>query len=154
MRRTVLALAAGAAIVLSFALATRGTSAAPAPSAHGFIVTGSVAGGVTSAESGQPLTFAFSEKSTGSTPQSEDLVLESLTHASLVSIGCVEPNGSQINADGNACEPGFLSHGQSASAVYNATITGTSGNVAARLCLSNEGTGVVGPCVTLTVHLV
>ena len=42
---------------------------------------------------------------------------------------------------------------QTASIVLNTTITGTSGKVAARLCLSNEGTGVVGPCETLTVHL-
>jgi hypothetical protein len=153
MRRIVLALAASAAIILSFALATSGTSAAPAPSAHGFTITGSVAGGVTSAEFGQPLTFVYSEKNTGSTAQSEDLVLESLTHASLVSIGCVPPGGAEINPDGNDCEPGFLSHGQSASAVFNATITGTSGTVAARVCLSNEGTGIVGPCQTLTVHL-
>jgi hypothetical protein len=153
MRRIVLALAASAAIVVSFALATAGTSAAPGPSAHGFTVTGSVAGGIKSAEFGQPLTFVFSEKNTGSTAESEDLVLESLTHASLVSIGCVQPNGAEFNADGNDCEPGFLSHGKGASAVYNANITGTSGNVTARLCLSNEGTGVVGPCETLTVHL-
>jgi hypothetical protein len=153
MRRIVLALAAGAAIILSFALATSGTSAAPAPSAHGFTITGSVAGGVKAAEFGQPLTFVFSEKNTGSTAQSEDLVLESLTHASLVSIGCVQSGGAEFNPDGNDCEPGFLSHGQSASAVFNATITGTSGNATARVCLSNEGTGTVGPCQTLTVHL-
>ncbi|MGA7988542.1 MAG: hypothetical protein WCB51_09115 [Candidatus Dormiibacterota bacterium] len=153
MRRIVLALAAGAAVIVSFALATHGTSAAPAPSAHGFTMTGSVAGGVKSAEFGQPLTFIYTEKNTGSTAQSEDLVLESLTHASLVSIGCVQGGGAQFNPDGQDCEPGFLSRGRSASAVFNATITGTSGNVTARVCLSNEGTGVVGPCQTLTVHL-
>ena len=153
MRRIVLALAAGAALIVSFALATSGTSAAPAPSAHGYSITGSVAGGVTSAEFDQPLTFVFTEKNTGSTAQSVDLVLESLTHASLASIGCVQPGGAEFNPDGNDCEPGFLNHGQSASAVFNATVTGSSGNVTARVCLSNEGTGTVGPCQTLTVHL-
>jgi hypothetical protein len=153
MRRTVLALSASVAIVLSFAIASASSSAAPAPSAHGFTLTGVVAGGVTSAEFGQPLTFVFSEKNTGTTSQTVDLVLESLSHATLASIGCVEPGGAEINPDGQDCEPGFLSHTQTASIVLNTTITGTSGNVAARLCLSNEGTGVVGPCETLTVHL-
>jgi hypothetical protein len=153
MRRIVLALVASAAMVLSFAIATASSSAARAPNGHGFTLSGSVVGGVTSAESGQPLTFAFSEKNTGSTSQTVDLVLESLSHANLVSVGCVLPGGAQINPDGQDCEPGFLSHGQTASIVLGATITGSSGNVAARLCLSNEGTGVVGPCQTLTVPL-
>lgn len=153
MRRVVLALAAGAAIVLSFALVTSRTSAAPAPSAHGYSITGNVAGGVKSAEFEQPLTFVFTEKNTGSTAQSVDLVLESLTHASLASIGCVQPDGAEYNPDGSDCEPGFLNHGQSASAVFNATVTGSSGNVTARVCLSNEDTGTVGPCQTLVVHL-
>ncbi len=153
MRRIILALSASAAVILSFALATAASSAAPAPSAHGFTLTGNVAGGVKSAEFGQPLTLVFSEKNTGTTSQSVDLVLESLSHATLASIGCVQPNGAEFNPDGNDCEPGFLNHGQTASSVFNATITGTSGNVAARVCLSNEGTGVVGPCETLTVHL-
>jgi len=65
MRRIVLALVASAAMVLSFAIATASSSAAPAPNGHGFTLSGSVVGGVTSAESGQPLTFAFSEKNTG-----------------------------------------------------------------------------------------
>ena len=63
------------------------------------------------------------------------------------------PGGAQINPDGQDCEPGFLTHGQVASSVFNATITGQPGSVAARVCLSNEGTGVVGPCQTLTVQL-
>jgi hypothetical protein len=153
MRRTVLALLASAAVIVGFVVASRGTVAAPAPSAHGFTLTGSVAGGVKKAQNDQPLSFVFSEKNTGSTSQSEDLVLESLTHASLQSVGCVLPNGFQINPDGPGCEPGFLTHSQVASVVFNATITGTSGSVAARVCLNNEGTGVVGPCQTLTVPI-
>jgi hypothetical protein len=152
MRRIILALGASAAIIISFVMANA-AAAAPVVTAHGFSLNGSVAGGVTSAESGQPLTFVFTEKNVGTTAQSEDLVLESITNAGVVSVGCVLPGGAQINPDGQDCEPGFLSHGKVASSVINATVTGSTGTVAARLCLTNEGTGVVGPCTTLTVHL-
>lgn len=153
MRRTVIALLASAAVIVGFVLASRGTAAAPDPSAHGFTLTGSVAGGVKTAQQDQPLSFVFAEKNTGSTSESEDLVLESLTHARLVGIGCVLTSGFQINPDGQSCEPGFIAHGQTASVVFDTTITGTSGSVVARVCLNNEGTGVVGPCETLTVPL-
>jgi hypothetical protein len=152
MRRIILALGAGAAIIVSFVMAN-GAAAAPVITAHGFSLNGSVAGGVKSAEFGQPLTFIFTEKNVGTTAQSEDLVLESISNASVVSVGCVLPGGAQINPDAQDCEPGFLSHGKVASSVINATVSGSTGTVAARLCLSNEGTGVVGPCMTLTVHL-
>jgi hypothetical protein len=153
MRRIILALGASAALIVSFVMAN-GAAAAPVITAHGFALNGSVAGGVRSAEIGQPLTFVFTEKNVGATSQTEDLVLESITNAGVNSVGCVLPGGTQINPDGQDCEPGFLSHGQVASSVINATVSGTSGTVAARLCLSNEGTGVVGPCMTLTVHLI
>ena len=75
MRRIILALGASAAIIISFVMANA-AAAAPVVTAHGFSLNGSVAGGVTSAESGQPLTFVFTEKNVGTTAQSEDLVLE------------------------------------------------------------------------------
>jgi hypothetical protein len=153
MRRTALALFASAAVIVGFVMASGGTAAAPAPSAHGFTLTGSVAGGVREAQGDQPLSFVFSEKNTGSTSQSEDLVLESHTHASLVGIGCILPNGFQINPDGASCEPGFIAHGQTASAVFDTTTASSGSSVTARVCLSNEGSGVVGPCETLTVPL-
>jgi hypothetical protein len=153
MRRSILAAAASSAVVVAFITATAATSAAPVITAHGFALNGSIAGGVKSAESGQPLTFVFTEKNVGTTAQSEDLVVESLTNASLVSIGCVLPGGAEINPDGQNCEPGFIGHGKVAASVVSATVTGSSGSATARVCLDNEGSGVVGPCLTLTVHL-
>jgi hypothetical protein len=153
MRRIILALGASVAVVVSFVMVNAATSAAPPITAHGFALNGSVAGGVTSAQSGQPLTFVFTEKNVGTTAQTEDLILESLSNASIVSIGCKVPGGAQINPDGQDCEPGFVHPNQVAASVINATITASTGTVAARLCLSNEGTGVVGPCQTLTVSV-
>jgi hypothetical protein len=153
MRRTILALGAGAAIVVSFVMVNAATSAAPPITAHGFALHGSVAGGVTTAETSQPLTFVFTEKNVGTTAKTEDLVLESLSNASVVSIGCVLAGGVQINPDGYYCEPGSVHPNQVASSVVN-TMTGSStGTVAARLCLSNEANGVVGPCQTVTVNI-
>ncbi len=153
MRRTILALGAGAAIVVSFLMVSAATSAAPPITAHGFALHGSVAGGVTSSQTSEPLTFVFTEKNVGTSAQIEDLVLESLSHASVVSIGCTLTSGFEINPDGNFCEPGTVKPGQVAASVIN-TMTGSStGTVAARLCLSNESTGVVGPCQTVTVNI-
>lgn len=157
MRRFVLVVSMASVAGLAFAGATVVTSAAPqlpGITAHGFSLTGSTAGGVRSAQSGDPLTFVFSEVNVGSGSPSEDLVLESLTNASIVSISCVLPSHFLINPDGNSCEPGLLSNGQKASSVINATITGRSGSVTARVCLQNEATGVVGPCQNISVSIV
>jgi hypothetical protein len=157
MRRFVLVVSVASAAALAFAGATVVTSAAPqlpGSTAHGFSLTGSTAGGVRSAQSGDPLTFVFSEVNVGSgSPSSEDLVLESLTNASIVSISCVLPSHFLISPDGNNCEPSLLSNGQKASSVINATITAGSRSVTARVCLVSA-TGVVGPCQSMSVSIV
>lgn len=151
MRRIILALGASVVVVVSFVMVNAATSAAPPITAHGFALQGSVAGGITSSQTSEPLTFVFTEKNVGTIAQSEDLVLESLSNASIVSIGCKVPGGFEINPDGQDCEPGFVHPNQVAASVINATVTASTGTVSARLCLSNEGTGVVGPCQTLSV---
>jgi hypothetical protein len=157
MRRFVLVVSMASVAGLAFAGATIVTSAAPqlpGITAHGFSLTGSTAGGVSSAQDGDPLTFVFSEVNVGSgSPSSEDLVLESLTNASIVSISCVLPSRFLIGPDGNNCEP-VLSHGQRASSVINAAITARPGSVTARVCLINEATRVVGPCQSISVSIV
>ncbi len=157
MRRFILVLTMGIVAGLAFAGTTLVTSAAPQSpgiTANGFSLTGSTAGGVKLAAYGDPLTFVFTEVNVGSGSPSEDLVLESLTNASVVSISCVVgTNHALINPDGNFCEPGPVSHGQKASSVINASITGASGSVTARVCLMNEGTGVVGPCTNVSVTI-
>jgi len=158
MRRFVLVVSVASVAALAFAGATVVTSAAPqlpGSTAHGFSLTGSTAGGVSSAQGGDPLTFVFSEVKVGSgSPSSEDLVLESLTNASIVSISCVFPSRFLFSPDGSTCEPKPLSNGQKASSVINATVTAGSGSVTARVCLQSEATGVVGPCQSMSVSIV
>jgi hypothetical protein len=154
MRRIIFSLSAIIAMVLPLVVTSLNSTAPSASAAHGVALSGSVVGRVASAESGQPVTFVFTEQNTGSSPQSIDLVVESLSHASVVSIGCVLANGNEINPDGSDCEPGSLSHGQTASIVLGTSVTSNSGPLTTRVCVSNEGTGVSGPCKTLTVHVV
>jgi hypothetical protein len=67
---------------------------------------------------------------------------------------CVLPGGAAINPDSPFCEPGFVKPGQHASMVLTTTVTGASGAYAkARVCLSNESTGVIGPCTTKSVKI-
>lgn len=154
MRRLVLAVGALGAIGVSALLAAAVSAAASQPSVIpatvSFSISGSVAGGVkTSSISGQ-VTFVFKEKNTGTVSEPEDLVLETLTNASVQNLTCVTSGGATFNPDGTACEPGFLAPGQSSSSVLSVSITG-SPTVAAKVCLFNENTGVRGPCKTLSV---
>jgi hypothetical protein len=133
-----------------------GASAAPSGAAAGqtFAVQGTAVGGIKVIQSGQTLTFLFRETSKGPGSAPEDLVLTRLTNATVAAMTCVLPNGVAIFPDTPACEPGFLSAGQSASSVITTNVTGGSGGVvSARLCLDNESTGVTGPCKTVSVKI-
>jgi hypothetical protein len=120
-----------------------------------FVLRGTAVGGIKTIQTGQTLTFLFTETNKGSRSAPEDLVLAEVTNATVVGgLTCVLPNGFAINADGFFCEPGLVSPGQSASSVITTNVTGSSGNTAsARLCLDNENTGVMGPCKTVSVKI-
>ena len=147
----------GAALVAGLLIATEtGASAAPSVAAGPtFVLTGAAVGGVKTIQTGQTLTFVFKETNKGSASAPEDLVLQSVTNASVTGGPlCVLPNGFAINSDGFSCEPGQVSPGQSASSVITTNVTGGSGqSVSARLCLDNESTGLVGPCKKVTVKI-
>lgn len=151
MRRIILALSATAIV----GLLTVGIAAeSSASTAHGFSLTGSAVGALMTGQSSEPATFLFTEKNVGTVTVPEDLVLESLSNASVASQYCVLPTGFGILSDGTACEPGSIKPGQKASSVLNVTITGSSGSsVAAKVCLANENNGVIGPCLTVSIKI-
>jgi plastocyanin len=153
MRRLVLAVGAIGAIGVSAVLAAVVSSAAAQTSAAqasvSFSISGSVAGGVKAASPGDQVTFVFMEKNTGTVSVPEDLVLQSLSNATVENWSCVV-RGSIFNPDTPNCEPGFLAPGQSSSLVLSVTVTGTP-TVAAKVCLLNETSGAAGPCKTLSV---
>lgn len=144
------------ALVAGLLIATQ-TGASAAPSQGGgstFMLAGSAVGGVKTIQTGQTLTFLFTETNRGSVSAPEDLVLTSITNAGVTDLICVQPNGSAIRPDGVSCEPGEVSPGQSASSVITTNVTGGSGeSVTARLCLDNQNTGVVAPCKTVSVTI-
>ena len=130
--------------------------AAPSQAAGSkFELTGSAVGGIKTIQTGQTLTFLFTETNKGSASAPEDLVLTTVTNANVTgSPTCVQPDGSAIFSDGFSCEPGAVSPGQSASSVITTNVTGSSGtSVSARLCLDNENTGLTGPCETVSVKI-
>jgi hypothetical protein len=142
-------------------LLTTVTSASAAPSGATastagptFSLRGTAVGGIKTIQTGQTLTFLFTETNKGPGSAPEDLVLTTVTNTTVVGLTCVLSNGFAINPDGFFCEPGILSPGQSASSVITTNVTGGSGGVvSARLCLDNENTGVTGPCKTVSVKI-
>jgi hypothetical protein len=130
-------------------------AATPTTTGTTFVLRGTAVGGIKTIQTGQTLTFLFTETNKGSRSAPEDLVLAEVTNATVVGgLTCVLPNGFAINSDGFFCEPGLVSPGQSASSVITTNITGGSGSTAsARLCLDNENTGVMGPCMTVSVKI-
>jgi hypothetical protein len=152
-RRLVVALGAAGGAALLMAVMAVGSSAADTAAAR-FTLSGTAVGGVKVIQTGQTLTFAFTETNRGSASAPEDLVLTHLSNATVVAITCVLPNGFAINPDGSSCEPGFIQPGESASSVITTTVTGSSGQrVSATLCLVNENTGVEAPCKTVRVAI-
>jgi len=156
MHRLVLAVGAIGAIGVSAVLASVVSAAAAQPSAVpakvSFSLSGSVAGGVKSAQLNNQVTFVFKEKNTGTVSSRPPfLILKSLTHASQENMSCVEPTGFLFLPDGSQCEPGIpADRGQSASMVLSVTITATPPEtMSAEVCLSNGTT-----CKTLSVAVV
>ena len=147
----------GAAAVVGALLATV-TSASAAPSRFTattttFTLKGSIAGGITTIQSGQTLTYVFTEVNQTTKGAYEDLGLVHTANVSLVDMTCVF-RGAAFNADTPFCEPGLVKPGQRASMVATTTVTGASGAAAsARVCLLNEKTGAKGPCKTLSVPI-
>jgi len=137
--------------VTSASAATARTAATTAA----FALRGSIAGGIKTVQTDQTLTFVFTEanQTTGSVP--EDLVITRVTNANIVgNPPCVLPGGIAIGTDGNTCEPGFVKPGQHASMVITTHVTGVSGTAAsARVCLTDESTGGVGPCKTVSAEI-
>jgi len=146
----------GVAAVLATTLTSASaTTSRAAATTTAFALRGSIAGSVKTIQTGQTLTFVFTEtnRTTASVP--EDLVITYLSHVTLAGAICVVPGGVAINLDSPACEPGFVKPGQRASVVLTTTVTGSvSGTAAsARVCLLNENTGATGPCKTVSAKI-
>jgi len=157
MRRFALILGS---VLVAGPLVTVLTSAAQAPArpaaaAPSFVLKGSAVGGVQLIQAGQVLTFDFTATNKGTKVDGEDLVLEKLTNVRGTGVPlCVDADGAGIGPDGSRCEPGTIAHGQSASFVITAQVTGKPRHVAqARLCLQSEITGVIGPCLVIPVGI-
>ena len=148
------------AVAVAGALATTLTSASAATSRAGattaaFALRGSIAGGINTVQPDQLLTFVFTEINQATVSVPEDLVITKVTNVRVVgSPPCVLPGGVAIGSDGNTCEPGFIKPGQHASMVITTQVTGVSGAAASvRVCLSNQSTGAVGPCRTVSAKI-
>jgi hypothetical protein len=148
--RFVLPLMAVGGVALSLAFAAPSRSAATTTT---FTLKGRIAGGITTIQTDQTLTFVFREINHTTAGAPEDLNLTKVTNVSVAAITCVVPGGFAINSDGRSCEPGTVKPGQHASMVVTTTVTGSSGAASARVCLSNGNTGVIGPCKTLSANI-
>jgi hypothetical protein len=129
--------------------------AQPLAAAPSIVLHGSAAGGVRLIQTGQVLTFDFTETNQGSAVGGDDLVVEKLAGAKGTGVPlCVVADGSAINPDGSRCEPGTLPRGRSASFVITTKVTGKAGqDASARLCVQNEATQALGPCRTVSVKI-
>jgi hypothetical protein len=125
--RPIVAILGSAVLVVLLAMMTT-DAAATASSARAtptFAVRGTVAGGIKIIQPGQTLTFVFTETNKGPGSATEDLVITKVTNAKVVgNPPCVLPNGTAINSDTPACEPGSVRAGQSASIVITTSVTG------------------------------
>jgi hypothetical protein len=147
-------------VVLASVLAVTVTSASTTASSAStagptFVLRGTAAGGIKTIQTGQTLTFVFTETNKGPRSAPEDLTITKVTNAEVVgNPPCVLPDGTAIYSDTPSCEPGFVSTRQSASIVITTNVTGGSGMAASvRVCLDNENTGAVGPCKTVPVKI-
>jgi hypothetical protein len=158
IRRVISILGAAAvagALVTTVTSASATTSQAATTTA--FALKGSIAGGITTVESDQTLTFVFTETNQSTAGAYQDLVMTKATNVSVAGISpCVLPGGVAVNSDGGpSCEPGFVKPGQHVSVVITTTVTGSvPGSAAsAQVCLSNESTGATGPCKTVSAKI-
>jgi hypothetical protein len=157
MRRFALSLALVSLFVLLGATALT-ASAAPLRSATTaatttpVTLTGSIAGGIKSAEVELPVAFTFTLKNTSTTTVNYFLVVRYVAGASDVHSGCVFPGTSQeIAGDGFSCEPLPLLSGQRVKEFVSAVNAGTASAVSAKACAYNPDTNSFGPCLTLSV---
>lgn len=128
---------AGAGALLLTAAVTPAVALATATPADLAVNQAYVAGGATSAEYGQSLTFVFGARDNG--PGAADVSINLVTIRGLqrTALQCVLPNGQVIDPDGNSCEPGVTRAGHSAGRlVLTGTVTGTS-NIVVRACASD-----------------
>lgn len=154
MRTLIIAGVVGIPLVASTPATLAASTPLPAATVSAISLTGSVVGGVTHAGAGDPVTFLFTARNTGTTPISRDLVIMGLSGATLVNRSCVVPGGFLFTEDGYWCEPGALAQGRKISVIVNAAVSGLAGTTAsARLCLADETTGRFGPCTTLSVAI-
>lgn len=155
--RPIVAILGSAVLAVLLAVTTTGASATTSSAAAGptFVVKGTVAGGIKIIQTGQVLTFVFTETNKGPGSAPEDLMITKVTNAKVVgNPPCVLPNGTAINSDTPSCEPGLVKAGQSASIVITTRVTGGSGMAASvRLCLENENTAAIGPCKKVSVKI-
>jgi hypothetical protein len=156
MRHLLAKVAVLAVLVLGVALVSSGVSHAN-PQGADLAVTGLVAGGETSTDSGHFIVFVFTltNKGPAATDGSADLTFTDVQGGSLVDIMCVLPNGVGIYADTPSCETGPLQTKQSVQDTFVLQPSGTSTSVSLRVCASNEGS-VADPvasnnCKTLSV---
>ena len=140
---------AGFAVALLMTATSASAATTPA-----FTLKSSISGGITTVQTGQTLTFVFTETNQSTHAASRDIVITKVTKASVTALTCVDPSGFAFNPDGYFCEPGLLQPGQQVSSVLTTTVTGASGAVAsARACLFNEKTGVYTQCRTRSVKI-
>ncbi|MFL6100002.1 MAG: hypothetical protein ACJ71T_08635 [Actinomycetales bacterium] len=137
-RRIVLAATAAALAVAGFALPSGSASAATGPDVA--MVRAHTAGGVTSAEAGDQITFVFSAQNNG--PGGADLAITLIwahgidRNMPTSRLSCVLPNGSVFEPDGDSCEPGFVRPGQRPSSlVFTGVATGQ--DIDVKACASN-----------------
>jgi hypothetical protein len=148
----------GSAAVASVLAATITSASATTSQTAGtttFALRGAIAGHIKTVLTSQTLTFVFTETNQGTVAAPEDLVTTTVTNTQVVGNSpCVLPDGTAITSDGNHCQPGFVQPGQSASVVITTNVTGASGTIASvKVCLTNESTGVVGPCNTKSAKI-
>jgi hypothetical protein len=153
IRRVVFA--GAAALAVTFAMVAPATAAAH--SADLAVNHAYVAGGATSAEYGDSLTFVFGAKNFG--PGTADVSINLVTARGLTvkSLECVLRGGFVIAPDGPDCETGGAAAGQPAGhLVLTGTVTGTS-NVVMTACVSNLDWSIdphsSNNCRTLRVRL-
>ena len=152
IRRVIVIVTLGAA---AFVVAILTATSASAATTGSFALKASVAGGITTIQSGQTLTFVFTEINQPTKGANEDLGLVRMANVSVADMVCVLPGGAAINPDTPFCEPGLVKPGQHAAMVLTTTVTGAPGAAAkARVCLVNEATNRRGPCMRLSVPIV
>jgi hypothetical protein len=158
-RHLVVSTAAVALTVVGLAVPGSPASAASGPDLA--IAKAYVAGGVTSAEAGDSLTFVFNARNNG--PGPADLAITLIWAHGIdrnmpsSRLTCVLPNGATFEPDGDNCEPGVIRPGQRPSSlVFTGVATGT--DIDVKACVTNLTITAVDPvrtnnCRILRVNL-